>query len=300
MGYRKLHTASAGARHATIPDFKEVTKEDGTTAIKAGAHYTVHGVIEQTVAVRGKAGSVKTFKYTDLEMGYFIKWNGGADGPARETLGASFKQYLFNNLKLYADTRYDLYSDVFSEVLAGVKYFPIPNLIFTGEWYQSYPTFDADSIYAVFAVNRYQEGVFRADYNINDKIGINVGYSKQDYGDDGMTDVYSIGCRLRPIEPVTVNLSYDKQHGYNGSLDGGTADVSWTVIKQLELAAGVQFDVITREDIATTGHEIARKYWGGAKYKLAKNMSASARIEDDVNRSFTNDWQGRVVFNYDF
>ncbi len=115
-----------------------------------------------------------------------------------------------------------------------------------------------------------------------------------------MTDVYSIGCRIRPIEPVTVSLAYDKQHGYNGSLDGGTADVTWAVMKQLELAAGVQFDVITREDIATTGHEIARKYWAGAKYKLAKNMSASARIEDDINRSFANDWQGRVVFNYDF
>jgi hypothetical protein len=176
----------------------------------------------------------------------------------------------------------------------------MPNLVLTGEWYQSYPTFDADSIYAVFAVNRYQEGVFRADYRINDKISINAGYSKQDYGDDGMADVYQVGCRLRPVEAVTYNFSYEKRHGYNGSLDGGTADVSWTVIKQLELAAGVQFDVYTREDIATTGHEIARKYWAGAKYKLAKNMSASARIEDDINRSYANDWQGRVVFNYDF
>ncbi len=98
-------------------------------------------------AVFGVAGNLVGFKYTDLEMGYFAKWNGGTDGPVRETLGGSFKQYLFNNLKLYADARYDLYGEVFSEVLAGVKYFPMPNLIFTGEWYQSYPTFDADSIY---------------------------------------------------------------------------------------------------------------------------------------------------------
>jgi hypothetical protein len=251
-------------------------------------------------AVFGVAGNLVGFKNTDLEMGYFAKWNGNTDGPVRETLGVSGKQYLFNNLKLYADARYDLYGEVFSEVLAGVKYFPTSKLMFTGEWYQSYPTFDADSIYAVFAVNRYQEGVFRVDYTFNDKISLNAGYSRQDYGEDGMTDVYSIGCRLKPIEPVTVTLAYDKQHGYNGSLDGGTADVSWAVMKQLEVAAGVQFDVVTREDIATTGHEIARKYWAGAKYKLAKNMSASARIEDDINRNFANDWQGRVVFNYDF
>jgi len=251
-------------------------------------------------AVFGVAGNLVGFKHTDLEIGYFAKWNDVSDGPARETLGGSFKQYLFNSLKVYANARYDLYSEVFSEVLAGAKYFPIPNLVLTGEWYQSYPTFDADSFYAVFAVNRYQEGVFRADYRINDMFSVNAGYSRQDYGDDGAADVYQLGCRIRPIEPVVVNLSYDKRHGFNGSLDGGIIDVAYDVTKTLQLAAGLQFDVYTREDLATTGHEIARKYWGGAKYKLAKNMSASLRIEDNVNRQYSNDWQGRAVFNYDF
>ena len=251
-------------------------------------------------AVFGVAGNLVGFKHTDLEIGYFAKWNDVSDGPARETLGGSFKQYLFNSLKVYANARYDLYSEVFSEVLFGAKYFPIPNLVLTGEWYQSYPTFDADSFYAVFAVSRYQEGVFRADYRINDMFSVNAGYSRQDYGDDGAADVYQLGCRIRPIEPVVVNLSYDKRHGFNGSLDGGIIDVAYDVTKTLQLAAGLQFDVYTREDIATTGHEIARKYWGGAKYKLAKNMSASLRIEDNVNRQYSNDWQGRAVFNYDF
>ena len=49
-----------------------------------------------------------------------------------------------------------------------------------------------------------------------------------------------------------------------------------------------------------TGQETARKYWVGTKYKLAQNMSAAVRVEDDVNASFKSDWQGRVVFNYDF
>jgi predicted porin len=203
-------------------------------------------------------------------------------------------------LKLYANTRYDLDSEVFAEVLAGVKYFPMAKLVLTGEWYQSYPVFDADSIYAVFAVNRYQEGIFRADYTFNDMISINAGYNRQDYGDDSAADVYEVGCRIRPIEPVLVNLSYDKRHGFNGSLDGGIVDVSYQATNELELAAGFQYDVYTREDIVTTGDEIARKYWGGAKYRLAKNMSASVRIQDDVNRRFSDDWQGRIVFNYDF
>jgi len=250
--------------------------------------------------VFGVAGNLTGFKHTDLELGYFAKWGAGSDGPVRETLGGTFKQYLFNNLKLYANTRYDLDSEVFSEVLAGVKYFPMAKLVLTGEWYQSYPVFDADSIYAVFAVNRYQEGVFRADYTINDMISVNAGYNRQDYGDDSTADVYQIGGRIRPIEPLLVNLSYDKRHGYKGSLAGGIIDVFYQVTKELERAAGFQYDVYTREDIVTTGDEIARKYWGGAKYQLAKNMSASIRIQDDVNRRFNDDWQGRFVFNYDF
>ncbi|HLO25319.1 MAG TPA: hypothetical protein VK187_04350 [Geobacteraceae bacterium] len=233
-------------------------------------------------------------------MGYFAKWGPDSDGPVRETLGASFKQYLFNSVKLYGNARYDLYSEVFNEVLGGVKYFPLPNLVLTGEWYQSYPTFDADSIYAVFAVNRYQEWVFRGDYTINDMITVNAGYNRQVYGDDGAADVYQVGCRIRPIEPLAVNLQYDKRHGFNGSLDGGIVDVTYYATKQLELAAGFQYDVYTREDILSTGDEIARKFWGGAKYKLAKNMSASVRIQDDVNRLFSENWQGRFVFNYDF
>jgi len=250
--------------------------------------------------VFGTAVNLAGFKHVDAELGYFAKWGAGTDGPVRETLGGSAKWYLLNSVKLYANARYDLYGEVFNEVLAGVKYFPIANLVLTGEWYQSYPTFDADSIYAVFAVDRYQEGVFRVDYTINDKIAVNAGYSRQAYGEDGAADVYQMGCRIRPIEPVVVNLSYDKRHGYNGSLDGGIVDVSYQATKELELAAGFQYDVYQREDLATTGDEIARKYWGGAKYKLAKNMSASLRVEDDVNRRFSEDWQGRFVFNYDF
>ncbi len=96
------------------------------------------------------------FKSTDAEISYFVKWD--KDGVARDQLGASFKQYLLNSVKVYANARFDLASETFSEVLVGAKYYPSSALVFTGEWYQSYPTFDNTSIYAVFAVDRYQEG----------------------------------------------------------------------------------------------------------------------------------------------
>jgi hypothetical protein len=214
-------------------------------------------------------------------------------------LGASFKQYLFNSVKVYGNTRFEIASETFSEVLAGLKYFPTSNLVLTGEWYQSYPSFDATSIYSVFAVDRYQEAVFRADYAINDKISVNAGYNKQLYGDSSESaDVIEVGCRIRPIEQILLNLSYDHRNGYGGKLNGGIAEIIYEPIKPLELAAGIHFDVYERD--RATGEETARRYWGGAKYKLAKNMTASVRIEDNVNAFYKNDWRGRAVFNYDF
>ena len=241
------------------------------------------------------AANLTGFKSTDAEISYFMKFDKG--GLARDNLGASFKQYLFNSLKVYSNARFDIASESFSEVLAGVKYFPTSNLVLTGEWYQSYPTFDSTSIYSVFAVNRYQEAVFRVDYTFNDKFSVNAGYNWQDYEGD-TADVIEVGCRIRPIEMLQLSLNYDHRKGYGGNLDGGIAEITVTPIKPLELSAGIHFDVYERDRV--TGEETARKYWFGGKYKLARNMSASVRIEDNVNARSHSDWQGRAVFNYDF
>ena len=235
-------------------------------------------------------------KDTDAELSYFMKLDDA--GVARDSIGGTFKQYLFNSLKVYGNARYDLTSESFSEVLAGVKYYPVSNLVFTGEWYQSYPIFDNSSIYSVFAVDRYQEGLFRADYSLNDRFSVNAGYSRQIYGEGPDVNVYEIGTRFRPIEPVQVSLNYDFQNGDGNLLNGGGAEVTYTPIKPLDLSGGIQYDVYQRDQ--ATGRDTARKYWAGAKYKLSKSMTASVRAEDNVNLQFTNDWAGRVVFNYDF
>ena len=245
--------------------------------------------------VFGAAASLRGYRNTDAELSYFRKED--KDGIARDQVGASFKQYMLNSVKVYGNARYDFASEAYSELLAGVKYYPSTDLIFTGEHYQSYPTFDNTSIYAVFAVSRYKENVFRADYTLNDKIALNGGYTWEDFDTDD-ADVFDIGIRVRPVEKVVVTLDYQKRSGYGGKLNGGILEVSYESSKKLNLAAGVHYDVYERDRV--TGQETARKYWVGGNYKFAKNMSASARIEDDVNARFKNDWQGRVVLNYDF
>jgi hypothetical protein len=246
--------------------------------------------------VWGLAANLAGVKNTDAELSYVQKLDDA--GIARAQIGATAKQYLLSSLKVYGNCRYDLTSESFSEVLAGVKYYPVSNLVLTGEWYQSYPIFDNSSIYSIFAVDRYQEAVFRADYTLSDKLSVNAGYTHQIYGEGGDENVYEIGARFRPIEPVQLSLNYDYQNGDGDVLNGGGAEVTYTPIKPLDLAAGIQFDVYQRDQ--TTGRETARRYWLGTKYKLNKTMTASLRIEDNVNHQYTNDWSGRAAFNYDF
>ena len=247
-------------------------------------------------AVLGLAGYLAGFSKTDAEFSWFRKWDDG--DVARDILGASFKQYLFNNVRVYGNARYDITSETFNEALGGVKYFPTSDLIFTAEYYQSYPTFDTTSIYSVFAVNRYAEGVFRADYTINDKVSVHAGYNRQGYGDGAAADVYHAGVGIRPVEPVRLSLEYDKRTGYYGSHDGGIAEVAYDFNKKGEIAGGITYDVYQRD--ALTGDEIARRYWLGARYKIAKNMALSGRIQDDVNARYTENVSGRVTFDYDF
>ncbi|MDR3581341.1 MAG: hypothetical protein P4L44_15380 [Oryzomonas sp.] len=244
----------------------------------------------------GAAAYLAGFKNTDAELSYFMKFDN--DGLARDQIGATFKQY-YNSFKFYANTRFDLPSETFNELLTGVKYFPMADLVLTAEWYQSYPTFDSTSIYSIFAVDRYQEALIRGDYTINDKLSVNAGYTRQFYGEgnDG-SDVIEIGCRIRPIENLQVNLNFDRNNGYGGNLSGGSIDATYRPIKPLEVAAGLQYDVYVFD--RTTGNETARKYWLGGKYKLTKNTSASVRVEDNDNAQYKSDWQGRVVFNYEF
>jgi len=247
--------------------------------------------------VTGMSLYLQGFPNTDLDISWFRKWD--QYDVARDMLGASFKQYLFQNMKLYGNARYDMVSEVFSELLGGIRFFPTANLSFTGEYYQSYPTFDTTSIYSVFAVNLYKEALLRADYTISEKLAVNAGYKRQDFGDDdGWGNVYVVGFTFRPLDTLTIDLDYDRRTGYGGDLNGATLAVNFDATQQLRLAAGIAYDVYQRDSM--TGEETARNYWLGARYKLTKSLSASLRIEQSVNKTYDSNMQGRFTFDYDF
>lgn len=257
-------------------------------------------------AAFGLAAYLVDLKKTNLEVSWLRKWDSG--DVARDGLGANFSQILLDSVKVYGSGRYDLVYKTFNEVLGGVKYFPMPELVLTAEYYQSTPTFDTTDIFSVFAVDKYREGVFRADYTVTDWLSVHGGYNREFFGEGGAAaNVYNAGCTLRPIQSIAVNLEYDRHQGADGDQNGGQFDVTYDVTKTLQVAGGFSMDVYRFTDSAadatstpTTSSEYARKYWVGSKYKFDKNMSTSFRIEDNVNSTFYNDVAGRFTFDYNF
>ncbi|HWR73903.1 MAG TPA: hypothetical protein VN604_12095, partial [Nitrospirota bacterium] len=174
--------------------------------------------ITSHASAAGVAVYLAGYKNTDLDVSYFRNYD--YSDITRDIVGASFKQYLFDSVKLFADARYDLTAEVFNEVLGGVKYFPVLDLMLTAEYYESYPTFDTTSIYSVFAVEKYQEGVLGAEYTVNSWLDLSAGYYHEEFSDDARGAVYEVGLRLRPFSALTLGVYHDARRGYGGTLDG--------------------------------------------------------------------------------
>lgn len=236
------------------------------------------------------------FRKTDAEISWLRKWD--KSEAARDVIGASFKQYMLGIMKVYGNARFDLPSESFVEAQGGIKVFPTADLTFTGEYFQSYPTFDTTSIYSVFAVDKYREGLVRADYTLNDIFSVNLGYNRQWYGEGAVANVYHAGTTITPIKHLKLNIEYDNRNGYYGDTNGFICDIDYEINKDAQVAAGITYDVYQRD--VMTNEEIARRYWLGGKYKFAKNMALSGRVQNDVNARYSENISGRLTFDFDF
>ena len=217
---------------------------------------------------------------------------------SRDIIGGSYKQYFLDSIKVYANARYDLTAEVFNEVLGGIKYFPTLNLMMTAEHYESYPTFDTTSVFSVFAVDQFKENIFRVEYTAAAWLDISVGYSQESFDEGGRAKLYEAGLKLRPSITTTIGLFHDKRTGYPGDLAGYRAYAEYSKFGKWKASAGIDYDSYQRDDM--TGQETAKKYWAAGRYKFAKNMSSSVRVEDNVNINYSRDMQGRLTFDVDF
>jgi len=231
-----------------------------------------------------------------IDLSYLRTYDDSA--IARDIIASSYKQYFFDLLKGYASVRYDLTAETFNEVLVGLKYFPTLNLMLTGEYYQSYPTFDSTSIYSVFAVDRFNEYIARMDYTLAAWVDISLAGSHEDFGEGGHAQLYEVGLRFRPTINTTIGVFHDKRWGYPGDLSGYKIYGDYGAIGKWKVSGGIDYDVYERDDM--TGQQTAKKYWAAGRYFFSKKISGSVRVEDNVNVNYSKDLQGRATFDVDF
>jgi hypothetical protein len=277
----------------------DINKVGPVGIIVLGGRDVVFGEEKELASHRysvGTAAYLTGYPKISLDVSYYRAYD--YSDIARDILGAGYRQYFLDSIQLYANARYDLTAEVFNEVLGGIKYFPTLNWMLTAEHYESYPTFDTTSIYSVFAVDQYKENLVRAEYTATSWLDVSFGYSREDFGEGARANLYEAGFKLRPSVNTTLGLFHDRRSGYPGDLAGYKVYAEYSSPGKWKAAAGIDYDAYQRDDM--TGQETATRYWAAAKYKFAKNMSSSVRVEDSVNVNYSRDMQGRLTFDYDF
>ncbi len=214
----------------------------------------------------------------------------------------------------YGEVRYDEISRAIDEATLGLDVFPKSDLMLKLEYYQEYPTFDSTSIYSVFAVDKYSQYLFNANYTISAPVSVYVQYTKQIYGDgpDDTADVATVGARATPLRDIVLNGSVDYRTGYGGNLWGFQLSGDYKVKKDFRLSAGAQYDIYRPQkelalgaytgdalfDDSDSNFQVATRLWAGAEYTLNKQVTFGARIADDINENFDHRSSGYLFINY--
>ncbi len=215
---------------------------------------------------------------------------------AREEVGLNFKHY-FSVASPYAEIKYDIISKTFDEATIGMDVYPVNNLAIKAEFYHSYPTFDSTSIYSVFAVDKYSQYLLRAEYSFEKPVSVFVSYAREDFDEGSNADLYTVGTRFRPYEKLAITTSLSSREGYGGHLLGFEVEGDYQVGKQLTASAGLATEGYRRPD--QFDYNSASNFWAGANWTIKKNMSVSARLEDQMDENFSYHPMGRLVLNWE-
>jgi hypothetical protein len=245
-------------------------------------------------ALAGMSVYLDTIKNTHVEVSFGRKY--GDTDVTRENIGLDFSTTPHAMVNLYGRLKYDTISESYNETLFGVKVAPLKDLTLRGEYYQSYPTFDATSIYSIFSVEQYRELSVSAQYQLTDSYRLSLKYARERFDGDANADVYEVGFLAKPIKDLTLNAIYEKRNGYAGQLSGIRFSGEYK-IGSAAILAGIDYDDFRRE-ISREG--TAKKYWAGLNYEFTKIISAVVRVEDTVSFAYDNKYQGYAAIQINY
>jgi len=231
---------------------------------------------------------------THIEVSYGNKYRNS--DLARENVGLDYTTTPFEMFNTYGRVKYDTIAEKYNELLFGAKLVPFKDFVLKAEYLQTRPTFDNNSIYTIFNVDRYKEINAVIEYEITSAYRLNLKYAREYFGEDADANVYDIGLFARPVKDLTINASYEKRDGFSGQLSGFRVNAGYD-INQAKIQAGIDYDDFTRQD---SRGDTAKKYWAGAGYQFNKLIGLTARVEIDDNYRDSDSWQGFAAVNINY
>jgi hypothetical protein len=239
-------------------------------------------------------------KDLDLSASYALKYDEG--DLARHTLAYDAGYNIKGFSRLYSEARYDLIGEHLSELVAGAKVFPNDTWTIRGEYFFSYPTFDATSIYAVFAASRFHAGSLYTDYYVSDKLSFFGGYTLEifelEHEDNDDAHLFEAGTRVK-VEEIHLKGSTVIREGFPGDLIGFSLAVDRPFLdKKLDLAGGIDYDIYQRDEM--TDDEIATKYWVGGRFYFTDKISFALRVENTESATQEHNFAGWSTLEVSF
>ncbi len=231
-----------------------------------------------------------------LDLSYFVRYD--ENDLVREIYGLTANKRFGKSGELYGQVRLDALSEVFSEIQAGARTAIVPRLTLNAEYFRSIPVFDASSIFVVFAVERFQEILLRADYDVTALVSVSGEYRNESYGGGDTANAGEAGIRYRPQDGTSLYGAGIWRVGTGGTLYGFELSADRVFVKKYTLAAGVQHDSFRRE--LMNDYDVATRFYVGGEARVRKNVSVAARIEDTVSDRIGKDVRARLALNYDF
>lgn len=232
----------------------------------------------------------------ELGLSYYVTYD--ENDLAKQLVGLSGNKRFGMTGEVYTQVRFDILSEVFSEIQFGARTAYFQKLTLNAEYFRSIPVFEATSIFSVFAVDRFQEVLLRADYDLTPKITLDGEFRNENYGGGDTANAGEAGLRYRMGNGVTLYGAGIWRIGTGGNLAGFELSGDMVVKKDYLLSAGVQRDSFKRE--LMTGYDEATRFWGGCEARLRKNVTASARIEDTISDRVGKDVRARLALNVAF
>ncbi|MFT3912860.1 MAG: hypothetical protein QM704_01885 [Anaeromyxobacteraceae bacterium] len=199
-------------------------------------------------------------------------------------------------LSLFGRAKYDTVSDKLAELDVGAKVQPIDALVLRAEYLDSVPTFEKQSFYRSFGVERYRQVGFGAEVRLAPWLRLTGKYAWERFDAEERASLVGGGFRALPAPGLSLSASYEHRDGYAGRLGGLRMNAAYTLSPiRTTLLAGVDYDDFTRE---ASRDGSAKRYWLGAEVKVSRPLSASVRLERVENFLFDRSYQGFVAVDY--